>query len=195
MPEHHYGSSLLCLAKESLSVVIFVRRTQNVLWPYDWVSLPFIIIICLKLKSQVRCWSLRETLRLSWLTERLPAFQKLYFPQPVLCFSSKAYSTDLQCPFNHVSEHESFIASVGKSVTAPVLWNTLQLLYGAKWWERRYWQSKAQGWNCVTVSGQFVYFPVGVIRVSCYVNLESWRWVARNLYSAIEDWSAVAIFN
>ena len=38
----------------------------------------------------------------------------------------------------------------------------------------------------MTVSGLFAYFPVGVIRVSSYVKLESWRWVARNLYSAIE---------
>jgi hypothetical protein len=158
------------------------------LWQYDWESLPSIIIICLKLKSQVRCWSLHETLRLSWLTERMSAFQKnCNFRRPYSDFFKSVQYRFTQCPFNHVSEHESFIVSVGTSVTAPVLWNTLQMLYGAKCWERRYWQSKSQSWNCVTVSGQFAYFPVGVIRVSCYVNLESWRWVARNFYSAIED--------
>ena len=93
VPQHNCGSSLLSLAKESLSAVMFVRRTLPVLWQYDRESLPSFIIICLKLWSQVRCWSLCETLRLSWLTMGLSAFKTtLYFPEPVLCFSSKAYS-------------------------------------------------------------------------------------------------------
>ena len=196
MPEQHYGSSLLCLAKESLPVVIFVRLTQNILWQYDWESLSSIIIMCLKLKSEVRCWSLRETLRLSWLSERLSAFQRTVLSaNRTLFFLKSVQYRFTKCHFNHVSQHESFIATVGTSVTAPVLWNTLQMLFVAKWWERRYWQSKAQSLNCVTVSGDFAYFPVGVIRVSCYVNLESWRWVSQNIYSAIEDRSAVAIFS
>ena len=205
VPQHHYGSSLLNLANESLSVVIFVRRTLTVLWQYGWESLPTFIIICLKQKSQVRCWVLREKLLLPWLNKRKSTFQKSqYIPQPVHYFSSKAYITDLlSVPLimyqsMKASSHPS--ACTWELPCSRALWRCCTVRKGV---------NVGTGNRRLRVgipsrfSGQCAYFPVGVIRVCCYVNLKAvggrpeiftvrletdrpWRFSARNTHWFVE---------